>query len=211
MKWFQIICCCSSRDVCVKVTTLTWDSVKPRGGVGWLMNTGTRTAPSHGRNVITKHPNSAGQWQLKPCFPSERMCTSVTHQFTLGLRSLQEQKYCLLLRRYKGLHVTSVALEDQCITVRFGKAAAFDAAQLLEAFVQVARSSTPMTLSDWATVCTDFELRIFFLSSSSPRDPSTHYLEWERDTWRQERGKQGQCRGEKKNCMWIISLVSDKG
>lgn len=41
-------------------------------------------------------------------------------------------------------------------------AAAFEAARLLEAFVRVAWSTTPMTeLSDWASVCTESSLEVF--------------------------------------------------
>lgn len=62
----------------------------------------------------------------------------------------------------------------------------------------MARSGAPMpSLSDWATVCTDSELR-GFLSSSSPWDPSPHYLEW-------ECGREaGEGKTRAKNSIWII-------
>ncbi len=131
---------------------------------------------------------------------------------------------CLLLSSWcKQLQVTCLAQGHQgiwsttllsqkptslsCRSVRDESSRVFDTARLLEAFVRVARSSAPDDeLSDWATVCTDSELR-GFLSSSSPWDPSPHYLEWEcgREAERQEREKQGQCGEEKqKNSIWII-------
>lgn len=102
-------------------------------------------------------------------FLHRRICTSLTHRFILGLGSLWKQTCCLLLRPHKGLHVACVALEDQCRAARLESSLCGCwwkllrlMLQLLQAFVRVAQSSTPMTLSDWATVCTDSELRIFF-------------------------------------------------
>lgn len=50
----------------------------------------------------------------------------------------------------------------------------------------------------------------FFLSSSSPRDPSPHYLEWERDPVEAGERKTRAVQREKP-CTGMIRLVSNKG
>lgn len=195
------------RNRCGKVTTLTLDSVKPRSNILMLNTRRTR---------LQSAQIQQGADNYSHVFLHRRICTSLTHQFILGLGSLWEQTCCLLLRPHKGLHVACVALEDQCRAARLEPSLCGCwwkllrlMLRLLQAFVRVAQSSTPMTLSDWATVCTDSELRIF-LSSSSPRDPSPHYLEWERDTVEAGERKTRAVEREKP-CMWMIRLGSDKG
>lgn len=135
--------CCSFRGRCAKVTNTHEIQSKQWGGFARWMLRQVAVGPA-------SQPVQIQQGSEKECRGSlqRKVFPSVTHQFILGLGSLREQQHCLLGRRYKGLRVTCVAVGDEGSAAPDESRCSCVMLRLLEAFVRVAGSSAPTTLSD---------------------------------------------------------------